>query len=520
LNNELVISSSPNGDRIALIQEKRLIEYHFEEKGTKFNVGDIYLGSVKKLSEGLNAAFVDIGHEKDAFLHYLDLGPQVKTLNKFTASLLTQKNASYRMGSYKAEADIDKLGKITQVLTKNQQILVQVSKEPISSKGPRLACELSLAGRYLVLCPFSQSGVNVSRKISDRDERNRLSKIVSAVKPEHCSIIVRTVAAGKTSEELLKDLDNLVKKWEDGIKVLRNAKPRDIVIGEMNRASSILRDLLNASFDSITCDSEEMFYDIKNYIHEIAPEKEKIVKLHAGKQKLFEQTGIEKQLKTLFGKTVSLPSGGYLVIEHTEALHVIDVNSGSSATHNAMEDQESTALKVNLEAIREIARQLRLRDLGGIICIDFIDQRKIDNKKRVYDEMRKELAGERAKHTVLPLSKFGVMQITRQRVRPDIAVVTTESCPTCGGTGTISASISVSDIVEQNLDYVLRKQNEKKISVHLHPYLYAYFTKGIMSKQMSWFLKYGKWISIQKDSSLGVVDFKLINQNGDEIALL
>jgi ribonuclease G len=520
LNNELVISSSPNGDRIALIQEKRLIEYHFEEKGTKFNVGDIYLGTVKKLSEGLNAAFVDIGHEKDAFLHYLDLGPQVKTLNKFTNALISQKNASYKMGSYKAEADIDKLGKITEVLTKNQQILVQVSKEPISTKGPRLACELSLAGRYLVLCPFSHSGVNVSRKISDREERNRLAKIVSAVKPDQCSIIVRTVAAGKSSEELLKDLDNLVKKWEDGIKVLRNAKPRDIIIGEMNRASSILRDLLNESFDSITCDSEEMFYDIKNYIHEIAPEKEKIVKLHAGKQKLFEQTGIEKQLKTLFGKTVSLPSGGYLVIEHTEALHVIDVNSGSSATHNAMEDQESTALKVNLEAIREIARQLRLRDLGGIICIDFIDQRKIENKKRVYDEMRKELAGERAKHTVLPLSKFGVMQITRQRVRPDIAVVTTETCPTCGGTGTISASISVADTIEQNLDYVLRKQNEKKITIQLHPYLFSYFTKGIISKQVRWWFKYGKWISLSQDSSLGVVDFKMINQNGDEIALL
>ncbi len=519
MSNELVISSTQKGDRIALLQDKRLIEFHFEQSGDVFTVGDIYLGVVRKVAQGLNAAFVDVGHEKDAFLHYLDLGPQVRSLNKYVKQVQSQKNTSHRLNGFKMEPDIDKLGKIGQVLTKGQQILVQVIKEPISTKGPRLSCEISLAGRYIVLVPFS-STISVSKKIVSKEERQRLNRLINSIKPEGFGVIIRTVAEGKDVAELDKDMRSLVTKWEEGIKNLKNAKPKDKIIGEMSRASSILRDMLNESFDSIQVDDKDVYEEIKGYVKSFAPDKEKIIKLHnSNKSKLFEVTGIEKQLKSLFGKTVSMPGGGYLVIEHTEALHVIDVNSGNSGNKSSSEDQETTALQVNMEAAKEIARQLRLRDMGGIIVVDFIDHKKAENRRLIYEKMKEEMKGDRSRFTVLPLSKFGLMQITRQRVRPEMNVTTMETCPTCNGTGKIAASILVSDLIEHNLDFVLSKQNEKGISVSLHPFLHAYFTKGVYSRQWKWFMKYKTWIRVEQDTSLGVTDFKFRNKHGDEIEI-
>jgi ribonuclease G len=516
LSNELIINSTQKGERIALLQNKRLLEYHVEEPDQSFTVGDIYLGTVKKLVTGLNAAFVDVGYEKDAFLHYLDLGSNINSLNKFTKDVIAKRSNSGKISGFTLEPEIEKLGKIDKVLSKNQPILVQIVKEPISTKGPRLSCDISIAGRYIVLVPFSNS-VNLSKKITDKQERNRLQRLLSSIKPANFGVIVRTVAQGRDVEELDKDLQNCIEKWENGIKLLRDAKPRDRIIGEMNRASSILRDMLNESFDSITVDSKEVYEDTKSYIRNIAPDKESILKLYNGKNKLFEQYGLEKQIKSLFGRSVSLPGGGYLIVEHTEALHVIDVNSGNKS--NTEEDQEATALSVNLEAAKEIARQLRLRDMGGIIVVDFIDMKKAENKRKLYEMMREEMKTERSKYTVLPLSKFGLMQITRQRVRPELNIVTRESCPTCGGTGTIQASILVSDIIENNLEYMLTKQNERGITVALHPYLYSYFTKGLISQQVKWFFKYKSWVKLMQDSSLGVIDFKFHNQFGEEIEL-
>jgi ribonuclease G len=519
VSNELLISSTPKGERIALLQDKRLVEYHYEEIGNNFLVGDIFLGTVKKVSPGLNAAFVDIGHEKDAFLHYLDLGPQVRSLQKFAGQLHTQKNASYKLSGFKNEPDIDKLGKIDEVLTKNQNILVQVVKEPISTKGPRLSCEISLAGRFLVLVPFSNT-ISISKKIVDRAERNKLVNLVKGLKPDNFGVIIRTVAAGKETSELEKDLLSLIKKWEDGMKNLKNCKPGDKVIGEMGRATALLRDILNESFDSVTVDSQEIFDEVHSYISSVEPEKTGLIKLYNGKTRLFEQAGVEKQLKLLFGKSVSLPSGGYLIIEQTEAMVVIDVNSGSTSNKIERESQESTALTVNLEAVKEIARQLRLRDIGGIICIDFIDQKKAENRKLIYEKMKEELKNERAKHTVLPLSKFGVMQITRQRVRPGIQVITNEVCPSCGGTGTITASLSAAERIENNIDFILGKQNEKGIKLQLHPYLYAFYTKGLISKQVQWWWKYKTWVTLVPDSSLGILDFTITDKNGEVIELM
>ncbi|MDO9027291.1 MAG: ribonuclease E/G, partial [Candidatus Roizmanbacteria bacterium] len=366
----------------------------------------------RKIVNGLNAAFIDVGYEKDAFLHYQDLGPNFNSMMKFTKMVRNNNYSNYMLKGFENEPEIDKIGKISNILSKsNSQVLVQIVKEPISTKGPRLSCELSLPGRYLVLVPFSDT-VNVSKKIRSNEERKRLLRLISSIKPANFGVIIRTVAEGQSVTELDKDLRNLLTSWEEGMKKLLKAKSRDKIIGEMSMASSLVRDLLNESFDAITVEDEETYDQIKSYIRTIAPEKEKIVRLYNGKVKMFESFGIEKQIKSLFGQTVSLPQGGYVIIEHTEALHVIDVNSGNKS--NQESDQESTALKTNLVAAKEIARQLRLRDMGGIIVVDFIDMKKAENKKAIFEAMQSEMKYDRSKHTVLPLSKFGLMQITRQ----------------------------------------------------------------------------------------------------------
>ncbi|TAD96318.1 MAG: Rne/Rng family ribonuclease [Bacteroidetes bacterium] len=513
---ELVINVTQHGGRIALLKDKNLVEFHHQNHSNNFVVGDIFLGTVRRVVPGLNAAFIDIGYEKDAFLHYLDLGQNFKSLMKFTKLLQNQKAVDSRLTDFKMETPISKLGKINDLLKANQQILVQVAKEPISSKGPRLACEISIAGRYIVLVPFSNT-VNVSKKIMDNAERKRLQRLLSSIRPEGFGIIIRTVAEGKEVAELDKDLNDLLNKWHEGSEVIKTAQAREKVIGEMNRANSMLRDMLNETFDNISVDSEEVYEDLKAYIKEIAPNKEGILKLYTGKAKIFESFGIEKQLKMLFGQTVSLPTGGYLVIEHTEALHVIDVNSGNKS--NDERDQEMTAFHVNTTAAAEIARQLRLRDMGGIIVIDFIDMKNPEHKRLLYEQMRKEMRDDRSKFTVLPLTKFGLMQITRQRVRPEMTLATFEKCPTCNGTGKIGASISIGDQIEEKVAYICGKQNNPGVTLVLHPYIAAFFTVGFPSIQMKWFLKYFKWIKIEKDTSLALTEFHFRNKQDQMIEL-
>ncbi len=516
MSNELIVSATQDGCRIALLKDKTLVEFHREAEGSKFTVGDIFLGSVKKVVPGLNAAFIDVGYDKDAFLHYLDLGPQFSSLQKFTRLVRAKKINGARLDKFNPEPDIDKHGKINQQLAKNQVIPVQIVKEPISTKGPRLSCELSLAGRYLVLVPFSNA-VSVSKKITSSEERKRLLRLIQSIKPENFGVIIRTVAENKEVAELDRDLRNLVKTWEEGMTRLPTAHPREKIIGELDKTSSLLRDLLNESFDNVHVDDKKMYDEIRSYIRTIAPDKEKIVKLYNGRAKIFEHYGIEKQIKSAFGQTVSLRGGGYLIIEHTEALHVIDVNSGNKSTRE--ESQETTALSVNVEAAKEIARQLRLRDMGGIIVIDFIDMRNLENKKLIYKVMKEAMREDKAKSTVLPLSKFGLMQITRERVRPQMNIATKEVCPTCNGTGTISASILVSDLIEKNIEHLITKQNEKELVLAVHPYLYAFFTKGFISQRVRWYFRYKRWVKIVKDTSLAIVEFKFLNREGEEIQL-
>ena len=382
---ELVVDVRQGGIWLALLRDGKLIELHQEHGSTDFAVGDIYLGKVRKVVPSLNAAFVDVGYEKDAFLHYLDLGPQFNSLNKFTKNTLHGKQNVADLLYFKGEKDIPKDGKIDEIISSSQPILVQVAKEPISSKGPRLCAEITLAGRYLVLVPFSDK-ISISQKIKEQEERDRLKILMETIKPKNFGVIIRTVAENKTIEQLDQDLKNLLDKWKTMYNNLVTATPPRRVLGEIDKTSSILRDLLNADFSNIHVNDETLFAEMKEFIAGIAPGREKILKLYDSKISIFERFGISKQIKTLFGKKVPLPSGGYLIIEHTEAMHVIDVNSGN---RKGADGQESNALATNIEAAEEIARVLQLRDMGGIVCIDFIDMHDRENNKALYEKIRK-----------------------------------------------------------------------------------------------------------------------------------
>ncbi|HET6244195.1 MAG: Rne/Rng family ribonuclease [Bacteroidetes bacterium] len=514
MNNELVINSSPNEVVIALLENKRLVELHKEKRNNAFSVGDIYLGKVKKVMTGLNAAFVDVGYEKDAFLHYLDLGPQVQSLFKYVKNTRNGKQNHSSLLYFKTEEDIPKTGKINQIVQSGQEIMVQIAKEPISTKGPRISSEISLPGRYIVLVPFSDR-ISVSQKIKDSEEKERLKNLIKSIKPKNFGVIIRTVAENKKVAELDADIKDLVDKWNSCYESLKPAKAPEKLLGELDRTSAFLRDMLNASFNNINVDDPALYDEMKTYLQTIAPDKEKIVKQYKGDLPIFESFGIEKQIKSLFGKTVNLKSGAYLIIEHTEALHVIDVNSGNRAKSET--SQEGNALDVNLEAATEIARQLRLRDMGGIIVVDFIDLHDATNRKLLYQKMKDEMALDKAKHTVLPPSKFGLIQITRQRVRPEMDIKTTEKCPACGGSGEVQASILLVDEIENNLRYIIQEQNEKSLTLGVHPYIEAYLTKGIYNFQIKWLFKYKRWIKIKPVNAYHFVEYRFFNAAQEEI---
>ncbi|HRG59642.1 MAG TPA: Rne/Rng family ribonuclease [Bacteroidia bacterium] len=513
---ELIIESTPNEVQIALLNDKRLQELHKEKRNSSFAVGDIHLGKVKKIMPGLNAVFIDVGYEKDAFLHYLDLGPQYASLASFTKKVLNGTQKDSRLDHFQIEPEIDKMGKIAQVLNGQQLVLVQIAKEPISSKGPRITSELSLAGRYIVLIPFAEK-VSVSQKIKNAEERDRLRKILQGIKPKHFGIIVRTVAEGKSVNEIEADLKDLMQKWESLFQALKITPPTKKILGEIDRTSAILRDILNAKFSNIQVDEEGLFDEVKSYLLNIAPEKKDILKLYKGKLPIFEHFGIEKQIKGSFGKTVPMRTGAYLIIEHTEAMHVIDVNSG----HRAKSDntQELNALEVNMDAAVEVARQLRLRDMGGIIVVDFIDMGSAENRAALYQKVKDEMKSDRARHQVLPPTKFGLVQITRQRVRPEMNIQTLEKCPACKGSGEVSSTVLLADEVENNLRFVIKEQNEKAIELHTNPYLAAYFTKGIYSKRIQWLLKYKKWIKVVPISSYNIIEYRFFTPDQEEIKL-
>ena len=515
MNYELVVDSRGSSVWLALLKDGKLIELHEEQSKTDYTVGDIYHGKVRKVVPSLNACFVDVGYEKDAFLHYLDLGPQFNSLNKFTKDTLQGKQNVADLLYFKPEQDIEKDGKITDIVSSSQHILVQVAKEPISSKGPRLSAEVTLAGRFIVLVPFSDK-ISISQKIKDQAEKDRLKEILQSIKPKNFGVIIRTVAQDKKVEQIDQDLKNLMDKWKKMHDNLKNSAPPRRVLGEINKASSILRDLLNGDFTKIHVNDEALLEQMKTYVASIAPDKEKILKLYNGNLDIFERFGINKQIKMLFGKKVPLPSGGYLIVEHTEAMHVVDVNSGNRKDANG---QESNALATNLEAAEELSRVLQLRDMGGIVAVDFIDMHEKENNKALFEKMKEFMKSDRAKHNILPPSRFGVMEITRQRVRPETDIKTSEKCPTCNGTGEVTASILFSEEVENNLAYLINDKGLKDVAVWVHPYLESHFKKGLLSRQMKWFLKYKKWIPVHGVTDYHFLEYSFKNKKKEDIVL-
>jgi ribonuclease G len=515
MNKELIINAAPQGVEIALLEDRKLVELHSEKSDARFAVGDLYLGKVKKLIPGLNAAFVDVGFEKDAFLHYTDLSPYARSLLKFTAQTMADKNETGSdFGKFENEPEIIKTGKINEVLGGKPNILVQILKEPIAAKGPRLSCEISLPGRFVVITPFNNI-VAVSRKIHSAEERKRLQKIVEAIKPKNFGVIVRTAAEGKNTAELHEDLSALVEMWKTIQKNLKGAVAPAKVLSEQTKTNSILRDLLNADFNKIVVNDRNIYTDTRSYIQRIAPEKVDIISYYQNGSTIFDSFGITKQVKSSFGKTVNLNSGAYLIIEHTEALHVIDVNSGYKSVSN---NQEQNAMETNLEAAEEIARQLRLRDLGGIIVVDFIDMKLPENKRKLVEKMEEFMSPDRAKHAVLPISKFGLMQITRQRMKPEVNINTQEVCPSCNGTGKISSTLLLEDEIEKNLNYLITHKH-KNLKLVVNPIMYAYLTKGWpwKTKMALWNKKFSQKTRVEADTNYHLTEYKFFDQHDEEI---
>ena len=493
MKTELIIRSNESDIDFALLKDGKLIELNKETNDNKFSVGDIFIAKSGKVLSGLNASFVNVGYPKDGFLHYHDLGAQFKSLTKFIKQVGTGKMKDFRLKNFQMEKDINKDGSITDILKPGQNILVQIVKEPISTKGPRISSEIAIAGRYLVLVPFSNR-VSVSQKIEDPAEKDRLKRLVKSIKPKGFGVILRTVAEGKKVAELDKDLQNSMQRWIDTCNRIANSPAPTKILSELNRASSILRDVLNESFTSIVTNDEDLKAEIQDYLEEIYPEKVSIVKHYNESAPIFEKYGIERQIKTAFGKTVSMSKGAYLVIEHTEALHVIDVNSGNRS--NKANSQEDTALEVNKIAATEIARQLQLRDMGGIIVVDFIDMHKNEHRQKLFEHLKSEMSFDRTKHKILPPSKFGLIQITRQRVRPELNIKTREPNP--NKNGEVEAPIVLIDKLEHELEKQINSgKKAKNITLHAHPFIISYLSKGFPSIRMKWYLTHKKWIKLQ-----------------------
>lgn len=516
MKSELVVDVSREEVSIALLEDSRLVSLQKESRNIAYAVGDLYLAKVKKLMPGLNAAFVDVGYEKDAFLHYLDLGPQFNTYIRYVREALDDKRKVPNVSKLKFDQDIPKQGTIQDVLKPGDQLLVQVAKEPISTKGPRLTTEISFTGRFMVLMPFGDK-ISISQKIKSTEEKIRLRQLIGSIKPKGFSVIVRTSAENKRVAELNNEMRTLLKSWEDSIAKMQRAKAPALVYQEDSRTLSMIRDLFAPTFENIHVNDKESYEQIRKYVSLIAPEKDSIVQLYDSEVPIFDHYNITRQIKSSFGKTVSFRSGAYLIIEHTEALHVIDVNSGNRS--KSTPDQESNALDVNLKAADEIARQLRLRDMGGIIVVDFIDMAKQEHRQELYDHMREIMANDRARHNILPLSKFGLMQITRQRVRPALDIATAETCPSCFGKGYVQSSLLFTDKLEEKIEYLTEHLKVKKFIMYVHPYVESYIKKGLFSLYSRWRRRYGRGVKVVADESLAFLQYKVLDQNKVEIDL-
>ena len=516
MTREVVIDVSTKEITIGLLEDDRLAEFQREPVNASFSLGNIYLGKVKRLMPGLNAAFVDVGSEREGFIHYQDLGPQFKTLAKLVKQQISDRRHTVPIDRVQKEDILPKEGSIENVLNIGQEILVQIAKEPISTKGPRLSSDISLPGRFMVLIPFGDK-VTVSAKIKSSEEKVRLKQIINSIKPKNFGVILRTSAEGAKVEELNSEMTLLVKHWEGIQAKFQKGILPSLCYEETGRAVALLRDIFNPSFENIWVNDPATFNQIKDYVSLIAPEKANIVNLYRKEEPILDAFNVTKQIKSSLGKTVAIKHGAYIIIEHTEALHVIDVNSGRRS--NQSDDQEENALLVNMSAAEEIARQMRLRDMGGIVVIDFIDMHKTENKEKLFQYVKDVLRPDRAKHTVLPLSKFCVMELTRQRVRPVMDVNTAERCPVCGGKHVVKPSILFVERLEEKLTILTQVRKVKKFRLHVHPFIAAYVKQGFISKYWQWKLKFGFGMRLVTDQSMELLEYKVLDQDRNEIDL-
>ena len=508
MKSELIVDVQPDEIAIALTEDGRLQEISREKRNQdNFSVGNIYYGRVKKVMPALNAVFVDVGHEKEAFLHYLDLGSQFLTMQSYVTKATSDRRKVPAVTRVQRQPEVGKEGQIADILHVGDQLLVQVSKEPINTKGPRLTAEISIAGRNIVLIPFADK-VMVSSKIKKESERSRLKQLLQSIKPQGFGIIVRTVAEDKRVAELDNELSLLVRRWEEAVRVLQQTTKKDIfrVSEELGRTIGLIRDIFSPDFTSIQINDEGIYNEVRQYVELIAPECVKMVKYYKLKQPIFDKYDITRQTKTGLGRTVGFKHGGYLYIDKTEALFAIDVNSGSKKLY---EDQEENAFQFNMLAADEIAHQLRLRDIGGIIIIDFIDMDTKEHQDQLYDRMRELMSNDRAKHNVLPLSKFGLMQITRQRVRPAVEMNVQEVCPMCLGKGKVQPTILFTDNIEDQLIHYREEHPEGRISLSLHPYVYSYVIRGYWGRSLQWQWRRKYHVEVIEDQSLGMLETKI-----------
>ncbi len=515
MEKELIINSTAAEVEIALLEDSRLVELHKEGRNSDFSVGDIYLGTVRKIRPDLNAAFVNIKHKRDAFLHFTDLSPKIKSLIKYTNLVRGGKYTTHKLDNFELEPDNDKRGKIDDVFKKSDFVLTQIIKKAISTKGPRLSCEITLPGRYMVLVPFSNT-VSVSKKISNTAERKRLKVLVDSIKPHNFGVIIRTASEGKKVADMHGEISTLMKRWEQLYQQLAKSIGPVRILSEIDKTTTILRDMLNDSFNSIVVNDDDTYNSIKKYLEQITPENVKRLKHYKSTKPIFDHYNITKQIKSAFGLTYTMRSGAYIIMEETEAMHVVDVNSGPKFKAR---DQETSAITVNLESAKELARQFRLRDMGGLIVIDFIDMKKAANKALLVKSMREFMANDRAQHSILALSKFGLMQITRQRVKPALKISTAETCPSCLGTGKVEPSILITDTIERDLEYILKSQSHKKLHLNVHPFVAAYLVKNFRKQQRTWYFKYSCWVKITEDNNLSIDKYKFYNTNDDELRL-
>ena len=501
MEKSIVINVSMHETRIAIVEDKTLVELYYEMPEGGRMVGDIFYASVAKVVKGLQAAFINIGQKQDAFLHFSDLDDRLLGFdpNSKNGGRFPQKR---RPGWNNGEVPI----------RKGDKILVQVTKEPLAQKGARITSNISIPGRYLVLVPHDHV-VGVSRKIYNRKEKYRLKKIGRAIRPEGFGMVIRTVAEGKQEAELKADLDNLVKKWELLVKKMKTAHPPQLVHKEVGMLSSVIRDLFTSDINKLVVDDKPMFKEITKYLRDVSPQLVGRVSLHQKKMPIFDEFDIENQINKSLARKVWLKRGGYLFIDHTEALTAIDVNSGR---FSGRADHDSNSLKINLDASKEIARQLRLRDIGGIIIIDYIDMVVAGNRQKLYDDFKRELKKDRAQANITPLSEFGIIEMTRERIRPTLLFAISEPCPACMGTGRVISKSTTSAKIERWIKRYRLEGGARSVQLVVHPELAKYLNAGYKSplRKLTW--SYWTRIKIVTDENISLDEFRFLDKMGEE----